>query len=167
MERFKKIIYRNTIYNWIYQYFSSYKQQVLCGLFLYSKIFIFNLANHTCHSLYGAERGITTFHVVTERGWDWWNRLTSKKLFNAVLKVVWRKLSVMLLRTTSRDWSNEKTKKFHSVSFQKSSWKNWLCGTNTTAIIHFSTYAVMIFVFVMMNWQKPWNICLNVIERIC
>ena len=50
---------------------------------------------------------------------------------------------------------DEKTKKFHSVSFQKSSWKNWLCGTNTTADIHFSTYAVMIFVFVMMNWQKP------------
>ena len=33
--------------------------------------------------------------------------------------------------------------------------ENWLCGTNTTADIHFSTYAVMIFVFVMMNWQKP------------
>ena len=30
--------------------------------------FGFNLTNHTCRSLYGAERGITTFHVVTERG---------------------------------------------------------------------------------------------------
>ena len=29
-----------------------------------------------------------------------------------------------------------------------------VCGTNTTADIHFSTYAVMIFVFVMMNWQN-------------
>jgi DNA-directed RNA polymerase specialized sigma subunit len=31
-----------------------------------------------------------------ERGWDWWNRLTSRKQFNVALKVVWRKLSVML-----------------------------------------------------------------------
>ena len=26
----------------------------------------FNLTNHTNHSLYGAERGINTFHVITE-----------------------------------------------------------------------------------------------------
>ena len=35
---------------------------------VFSTFFGFNLANHTCRSLYGAERGITTFHVVTERG---------------------------------------------------------------------------------------------------
>ena len=44
----------------------------MCGLFSCLKKFLnffgFNLANHTCRSLYGAERGITTFHVVTERG---------------------------------------------------------------------------------------------------
>lgn len=50
------------------------KLYVLCGLFSCLKKFLnffgFNLANHTCRSLYGAERGITTFHVVTERGCD-------------------------------------------------------------------------------------------------
>ena len=86
----------NKIVNWIYKFIRSCKQPVLCGLFSCLKKFLnffgFNLANHTCRSLYGAERGITTFHVVTERGWDWWNRLTSRKQFNAVLKVVWRKV---------------------------------------------------------------------------
>ncbi len=28
------------------------------------------------------------------------------------------------------------------MNFQKSSWKSWLCGTNTTAIYIFQTYAV-------------------------
>ena len=48
------------------------KLYVLCGLFSCLKNFLnffgFNLTNHTCRSLYGVERGITTFHVVTERG---------------------------------------------------------------------------------------------------
>lgn len=33
----------------------------------FSNFFGFNLANHTCNSLYGAERGTNTFHVITER----------------------------------------------------------------------------------------------------
>lgn len=46
---------------------------MFCAGFFHTKknffnFFGFNLTNHTCRSLYGAERGITTFHVVTERG---------------------------------------------------------------------------------------------------
>ena len=48
------------------------KLYVLCGLFSCLKKFLnffgFNLANHTCRSLYGAERGINTFQIIKERG---------------------------------------------------------------------------------------------------
>lgn len=33
--------------------------------------FEFRLANHTSLSIYGAERGIYTFHFITERGCDY------------------------------------------------------------------------------------------------
>ena len=46
---------------------------MFCAGFFNAKNFFsifldFNLTNHTCHSLYGAERGITTFQVIAGKG---------------------------------------------------------------------------------------------------
>ena len=41
-----------------------------CTKKIFSTFFGFNLANHTLLYRYGAERGINTFHVITERGCD-------------------------------------------------------------------------------------------------
>ena len=73
-----EILYNHTLPNSILlktKYFialiARIKLYVLCGLFSYPKKLNFfqnRSLNHTFHSLYGAERGINAFHVITERG---------------------------------------------------------------------------------------------------
>ena len=125
----------------------------------------FNLTNHTNHSLYGAERGINTFHVITE-GVGWWNCLISRKLFNVVLTVVWRKLSVMLLRTISKIEA-AKRKKISFCELPEIIVENLVVWDDyETDYTIFNVCGKMIFVS-MMNRQKPWNSYPNVTEKLC
>ena len=72
MDILSEILYNHTLPNSFLlktEYFialiARIKLYVLCGLFSCLKKFLnffgFNLANHTCRSLYGAERGIWSY----------------------------------------------------------------------------------------------------------
>ena len=71
--------------------------------------------------------------------------------FESCLKKVVRSV----VKDYYKELNDEKIKKFHSVNFQKFSLKILLCGMTTKQIIQSFQYVALIFVSLMMSWQKP------------
>ena len=106
--------------------------------------------NHTLLYRYGAERGINTFHVITERGCDDMKPSDFQKTIQCQFDCKLKRVVKGIVRNYRKELKRRRKRKFPIVNFQKSSWKSWQSGTNTKAIIPPLMYVVLRFVSLMM-----------------
>ena len=125
------------------------------GLFLfYQKVFSifsgFNLTNHTCHSLYGAERGINTFHVITERGCDDMKPSNFQRTIQCQFDCKLKRVVKGIVRNYRKELKRRRNKEISYCELPEIVVEKLAVWDDMKAIIPPLMYAVLRFVSLMM-----------------